>query len=95
LADLYSRLPHVDFSHQVARGSEPMLTVLRVPPCGWTDLGTVERLQSTLARSAARAAVPAPASRGRGLLSLQRQHAEWQRRSGDRVFVGRQIPVAP
>ena len=95
LADLYPQLPHLDFSRHVARGSEPMLTVLRVPPCGWTDLGTVERLQSTLARSATRAAVPPPASRGRGLLSLQRQHAEWQRRSGERLFVGRQIPATP
>ncbi len=79
IATLYRGLAPIDFSHHVAVGSESALTVLRVPPCGWTDLGTVERLQSTLGRAGECA--PAPSRfRARGRLSLQRQHAEWQSR---------------
>jgi mannose-1-phosphate guanylyltransferase len=47
---LYARLPSVDFSHGVLQGREKMLQVLRVPRCGWTDLGTPQRIGMTLQR---------------------------------------------
>ena len=41
---LYSLLPNRDFSIDVLQGGEPSLRVLQVPECGWTDLGTPERV---------------------------------------------------
>jgi mannose-1-phosphate guanylyltransferase len=46
--DLYHALPNIDFSRQVLQGAESMLRVLRVPACGWSDLGTPKRLAKTL-----------------------------------------------
>jgi hypothetical protein len=46
--DLYRDLPLIDFSRQVLQGAESMLRVLRVPRCGWNDLGTPKRLADTL-----------------------------------------------
>jgi mannose-1-phosphate guanylyltransferase len=50
LLSLYDRLPTVDFSsgllEQVGRG----IHVLVVPPCGWTDLGTPERVSECAMR---------------------------------------------
>jgi len=45
LVDLYARLESVDFSRAVLQGSEPSLRVHVVSPCGWTDLGTPERVE--------------------------------------------------
>ena len=41
---LYQNLHTVDFSKDVLQGRESMLRVLTVPHCGWTDLGTPERV---------------------------------------------------
>jgi len=46
--DLYRGLPDIDFSHQILQGAEAMLRVMRVPCCGWSDLGTPKRLAETL-----------------------------------------------
>jgi mannose-1-phosphate guanylyltransferase len=49
LATLYEQLPVVDFSAEVlARARGPALSVLAVPDCGWSDLGTPERVGRTL-----------------------------------------------
>jgi len=45
LAAAYRRLPERDFSRHLLQGAEERLAVVPVPPCGWTDLGTPERLQ--------------------------------------------------
>jgi hypothetical protein len=57
LDSVYRNLRTVDFSRDVLQGRESMLKVLTVPHCGWTDLGTPERvgrilegLQNTAAR---------------------------------------------
>jgi mannose-1-phosphate guanylyltransferase len=68
LAALYARLPPLDFSADLLAGSEEALVTLPVAPCGWTDLGTPERLAACRAaqrraRPGARATAPAP-SRG-------------------------------
>ncbi len=50
LDQLYEQLPSVDFSHHVLQGREGHLKVLPVPRCGWTDLGTPDRIGITLER---------------------------------------------
>jgi mannose-1-phosphate guanylyltransferase len=50
LEQLYERLPSVDFSHGVLQSREATLQVLPVPRCGWTDLGTPQRVGVTLQR---------------------------------------------
>ncbi len=47
---LYEQLPSIDFSHGVLEGHEATLQVLPVPRCGWTDLGTPQRVGMTLQR---------------------------------------------
>jgi len=50
LESLYEHLSSVDFSRDVLEGRESMLRVLTVPHCGWTDLGTPERVGAILDR---------------------------------------------
>jgi hypothetical protein len=50
LDELYQRLPIVDFSRAIVQGSESRLRVITAPACGWTDLGTPERVAQTLQR---------------------------------------------
>jgi mannose-1-phosphate guanylyltransferase len=45
---LYLGLPLMDLSRDVLQHATKFLSVLRVPPCGWTDLGTAERLRPFL-----------------------------------------------
>jgi mannose-1-phosphate guanylyltransferase len=57
VAALYEELPTLDFSKDVLELADPrQLRVLAVRGCGWSDLGTPERVGQTLARL----------SRGRG-----------------------------
>ncbi len=44
LEAVYQKLSSVDFSRDVLQGKESGLRVLTVPQCGWTDLGTPERV---------------------------------------------------
>jgi mannose-1-phosphate guanylyltransferase len=46
----YQQLSSKDFSRDVLEGQESVLRVLAVPNCGWTDLGTPQRVASTLQR---------------------------------------------
>ena len=45
---LYRTLPMLDFSKDVMEGQEDRLRVIRVPNCGWNDLGTPQRVAETL-----------------------------------------------
>ncbi len=47
---LYTSLPTLDFSRDVLEGQETALRVLTVPACGWSDLGTPQRVAETLSR---------------------------------------------
>lgn len=47
LAQLFARLPELDFSRDVLEG-QPCLKVLRMANCGWSDLGTPRRVAETL-----------------------------------------------
>jgi mannose-1-phosphate guanylyltransferase len=58
---LYEHLPSIDLSRDVLELATHFLSVLRVPPCGWSDLGTPERLRQFLERSqGASRLTPAP-----------------------------------
>jgi mannose-1-phosphate guanylyltransferase len=46
LTDLYQILPTADLSRHVLARSASSLAVARVPPCGWSDLGTPARLRA-------------------------------------------------
>lgn len=48
LAKLYDELPDIDFSRGILQGQERYLRVLAVPECGWSDLGTPERVVAAL-----------------------------------------------
>ena len=50
---LYEALPSMDLSRDVLQRSTAFLSVIRVPPCGWSDLGTPERLRRFLDRAPA------------------------------------------
>ncbi len=54
----YAELRSLDFSRDVLAGAETELLVKRVPPCGWSDLGTPRRLAATLERRGAVAPAP-------------------------------------
>ncbi|MFO1463296.1 MAG: sugar phosphate nucleotidyltransferase [bacterium] len=51
LAEIYEQLPTLDFSRHLLERVPASLGVLPVPPCGWSDLGTPERIQRCLVRS--------------------------------------------
>ena len=75
LSGLYDVLPTLDFSSQVLHGREALLRVLRVPACGWTDLGTPERVGKSLRAEPLRAKPRnAPTA---GTLSLEQQFARF------------------
>jgi mannose-1-phosphate guanylyltransferase len=50
LERLYDELPEVDFSRGVVEGTTAALHVVPVPACGWSDLGTLQRVAECLAR---------------------------------------------
>lgn len=59
LDEAYQHLRPVDFSRDVLSGNESALRVLPVPQCGWSDLGTASRVESTLRRLKHDAVAPA------------------------------------
>lgn len=58
LTDLYDRLEVTDFSHELLQGSEERMWLLRVPECGWTDLGTLDRVAECVDRLGRRTRLP-------------------------------------
>jgi hypothetical protein len=48
-SETFASFPSRDFSHDLLTPAAHGLRVVRVPPCGWTDLGTPERLLAWLA----------------------------------------------
>jgi mannose-1-phosphate guanylyltransferase len=50
-AELYERLPSLDFSRDVlGNRTDANLRVIPVPQCGWSDLGTSQRVAETLSQ---------------------------------------------
>jgi len=74
--DLYRRLPDIDFSRQILQHAASVLRVLPVKPCGWSDLGTPQRVAKALRRLPRLDDVEDDALlRRSGLLSLAAQQA--------------------
>ena len=79
LPALYSTLGTIDFSRAVVQGAESRLRVVTAAACGWTDLGTPQRVIAALQRPLApamprrRTAAMAPAP-----INLALQHARLQ-----------------
>jgi len=77
VAGLYNHLPSIDFSRDILSGQEARLRVLRVAQCGWSDLGTPERVAAALRVAVHRESEPEiPAS---GYLNLAAQHERLSR----------------
>jgi mannose-1-phosphate guanylyltransferase len=64
LEEVYRKIPAVDFSREVLERVADRLGVVRVPPCGWSDLGTPDRIATVLSTRTARRPLAAP-PRGR------------------------------
>ncbi|MGH8295208.1 MAG: sugar phosphate nucleotidyltransferase [Steroidobacteraceae bacterium] len=74
VAELYRRLPVIDFSRDILAGQESKLRVLPVRPCGWSDLGTPRRVVEVLRREPEARASHSAGPAARGCLSLAAQH---------------------
>lgn len=48
LREIYCRLPALDFSRDIVQHNPPAFSAIRMPACGWTDLGTVDRVRRSL-----------------------------------------------
>ena len=79
LIEMYERLPVLDFSRDILERCASQLQVLRVPPCGWSDLGTPVRVAQVLGNNGPKhhARTPRPADAGGGFLSLAAQYAKF------------------
>lgn len=62
LREIYRGLPVLDFSRDVAQQNPAAFSAVRVPACGWTDLGTVDRVRKLLRLQAVRQAAAALAA---------------------------------
>jgi hypothetical protein len=51
IVELYDRPPLIDFSRDILSEQESRTRALPVPPCGWSDLGTPERVAHALGRA--------------------------------------------
>lgn len=78
IVDMYERLPDVDFSRDLLEGQESQLCVIRVPPCGWSDLGTPRRVGETLRRLRSHE-YDDRAEAGSAQMNLAAQHAHFER----------------
>lgn len=79
LLDLYERLPQIDFSRDVLEVFSSSLRVMRVPACGWSDLGTPRRLAETLRRLESNELRPRHVSSPNAPINLALQHAHHER----------------
>jgi mannose-1-phosphate guanylyltransferase len=48
LDEFYDAVGPIDFSRDILELQANRLRVIRVPPCGWTDLGTPQRVEATV-----------------------------------------------
>jgi mannose-1-phosphate guanylyltransferase len=53
ITNLYHSLAPLDFSRDILEVQATQLRVIRVPRCGWTDLGTPKRVEAVVRRMAA------------------------------------------
>jgi mannose-1-phosphate guanylyltransferase len=79
LSDLYEALPLIDFSRDVLEAFSSALGVVRVPACGWSDLGTPKRVAETLRRLGPHQLRSPQLSSASEPLNLAVQHAHLER----------------
>jgi mannose-1-phosphate guanylyltransferase len=78
LLGLYDRLPELDFSRDLLEGHAADLCVVRVPSCGWSDLGTPRRVGEIVRRLPTDERADRSADRyGTALVNLAAQHAHF------------------
>jgi mannose-1-phosphate guanylyltransferase len=76
LEEAYEDLPSVDFSRGVMQNAAARLRVITAPACGWSDLGTPQRVAETLKHfGAVLRRASQPAVRTPALINLAAQHA--------------------
>jgi mannose-1-phosphate guanylyltransferase len=76
---LYAGLTSQDFSRDILQRQEFMLQVVRLPNCGWNDLGTPKRVEETLQKLARSRAHMGPYSKsGARYLDLSSRPGEIQ-----------------
>ncbi len=74
LAELYDELPDIDFSRGILQGQEQYLRVLAVPECGWSDLGTPDRVAAALRDLEDAAPAATTLVKSRATVNLAAQH---------------------
>ena len=80
VVDLYMRLPTLDFSRDILEDKVDKLCMVRVPPCGWSDLGTPRRVGQTLQQLKSKSTgTSAPEWSATPYLNLAAQHAQFER----------------
>jgi hypothetical protein len=80
LADLYEELPDLDFSRAILQGQEGYLRALAVPECGWSDLGTPERVAAALLDLEDFTPAVTPRIKSRAAINLATRHAQLRSR---------------
>jgi mannose-1-phosphate guanylyltransferase len=74
LESLYAQLATVDFSRSIIQGAEHRIRVLAASACGWSDLGTPQRVNKALRRTANLSIMrPGRAAAMPALINLARQ----------------------
>jgi mannose-1-phosphate guanylyltransferase len=63
LRDLYATIEPIDFSRDVLELQANQLRLMVVPRCGWTDLGTPQRVEATVRHLSAASAISLPVMR--------------------------------
>ncbi len=71
-------MPDLDFSRDLLEGHEAALSVLPVPACGWSDLGTPHRVGETLRKLPGERTAERAADRA-GYINLAARHANFER----------------
>ena len=79
LTNLYEQSPPIDFSRDLLEVFSSSLRLVRVPACGWSDLGTPKRVAETLRRLEPHEVLTRRASSASGPLNLAKQHARFER----------------
>jgi mannose-1-phosphate guanylyltransferase len=79
LVSIYRTFPVIDFSRDILAARESQWRVVKVPFCGWSDLGTPQRLAATLDRMHANraAALDADETEDTGTINLAVQHSRF------------------
>lgn len=85
LRQLYEHLPQIDFSRDILEVCSSSLGLVYVPACGWSDLGTPQRVADALRRLDPNERRGHPASSSNAPINLASRYAHYER---DAKFAG-------